>query len=108
MSVAKCGPLHDLCGPNQIIRHSQTGWALENNDRLGCQTKDIALVWQFPDGMQARVQTDGKHSKSFSKTNGVKHGCVMASALFSMMFSAILTDAFQDCDAFFYQVSLSN
>ena len=31
-------------------------------------------------------------------TNGVKKGCVLASTLFSMMFSAMLTDAFQDCD----------
>ena len=28
-------------------------------------------------------------------TNGVKQGCVLASTLFSMMFSAKLTDAFQ-------------
>ena len=32
----------------------------------------------------------------FPVTNGVKQGCVLASTLFSMMFSAMLTDAFQD------------
>ena len=37
----------------------------------------------------------------FSVTNGVKQGCVMAPTLFSMMFSAMLTDAFQDVDADF-------
>ena len=31
-------------------------------------------------------------------TNGVKQGCVLASTLLSMMFSAMLTDAFQDGD----------
>ena len=31
-------------------------------------------------------------------TSGVKQGCVLASTLFSMMFSAMLTDAFQDGD----------
>ena len=31
-------------------------------------------------------------------TNGVKQGCVLASTLFSMMFSVMLTDAFQDGD----------
>ena len=31
-------------------------------------------------------------------TNGVKQGCVLASTLFRMMFSAMLTDAFQDGD----------
>ena len=34
-------------------------------------------------------------------TNGVKQGCVIAPTLFSMMFSAMLTDVFQDVDAGF-------
>ena len=33
---------------------------------------------------------------SYLLTNGVKQGCVLASTLFSMMFSAMLIDAFQD------------
>ena len=51
--------------------------------------------------MQARVQNDVEYSEPFSVTNGVKQGCVMAPTLFSMMFSAMLTDAFQDVDAGF-------
>ena len=31
-------------------------------------------------------------------TNGVKQGCEIASTLFIMMFSVMLTDAFQDGD----------
>ena len=61
----------------------------------------IAMVRQFHDGMQARVQNDGEYSEPFPVTNGVKHGCVMAPTLFRMMFSAMLTDAFQDVDAGF-------
>ena len=34
-------------------------------------------------------------------TNGVKQNCVLAPALFNMMFSAVLANAFQDCDAGF-------
>ena len=34
-------------------------------------------------------------------TNGVKEGCVIAPTLFSMVFSAMLTDAFQEFDAGF-------
>ena len=49
---------------------------------------------QFHDGMLARVQNDGEISDPFPVTNGVKQGCVRASILFSMMFSAMLTDAF--------------
>ena len=69
--------------------------------KFGCPPKYIAMVRQFHDGMQARVQNDGEYSEPFPVTNGVKQGCVMAPTLFSMMFSAMLTDAFQDVDAGF-------
>ena len=64
--------------------------------KFGCPPRYIAMVRQFHDGMQARVQNDGEYSEPFPVTNGVKQGCVMAPTLFSMMFSAMLTDAFQD------------
>ena len=48
--------------------------------------------------MLARVQNNGKFSDPFPLTNGVKQGCVLASTLFSIMFSALLTEAFQDGD----------
>ena len=66
--------------------------------KFGCPAKFIAMVWQFHDGMLARVQNDGEFSDPFPVTNGVKQGCVLASTLFSMMFSAMLTDAFREGD----------
>ena len=66
--------------------------------KFGCPPRFIAMVRQFHDGMQAHVQNDGEFSESFEVTNGVKQGCVMAQTLFSMMFSAMLMDAFQDGD----------
>ena len=66
--------------------------------KFGCPAKFIATVRQFHDGMLARVQNDVEFSDPFPMTNGVKQGCVLASTLFSMMFSAMLTDAFQDGD----------
>ena len=69
--------------------------------KFGCPPRYIAMVRQFHDGMQARFQNDGEYSEPFPVTNGVKQGCVMAPTLFSMMFSAMLTDAFQDVDAGF-------
>ena len=58
----------------------------------------IAMVRQFRDIMLAQVQNDGEFSDPFPVTKGVKQGCVLASTLFSMMFSAMITDAFQDGD----------
>ena len=56
------------------------------------------MVRQFQDCMLARVQKDGKFSDPFPVTNDVKQGYVLAPTLFSMMFSVMLADAFQDGD----------
>ena len=56
------------------------------------------MVRQFHDGMLAQVQNDGELSDPFPMTNGVKQGCILAPTLFSMMFSAMFTAAFQDGD----------
>ena len=66
--------------------------------KFGCPTKFKGVVRQFHDGMLARVQNDGKFSDPFPVTNGVKQGCVLAPTLFSMMFSAMPTAAFQNGD----------
>ena len=66
--------------------------------KFGCPPRFIAMVRQFHGGMQARVQNDGEFSEPFEVTNGVKQGCVLAQTLFSMMFSVMLMDAFQDSD----------
>ena len=69
--------------------------------KFGCPPRFIATVRQFHDGMQALVQNDGEFSEPFEVTNLVKHGCVIAPTLFSVMFSAMLMDAFQDSDSGF-------
>ena len=69
--------------------------------KFGCPPRFIAMVRQCYEGMQAHVQNDGEFSEPFEVTNGVKQGCVMAPTLFSMMFSAMLMDAFQDSDSDF-------
>ena len=66
--------------------------------KFGCPTKFINMVRQFHDGMQASVRDDGKTSKPFPVTNGVKQGCVLAPTLFSMYFTAMLSDAFREDD----------
>ena len=66
--------------------------------KYGCPRKFISMVQQFHAGMQAQVQDNGETSEPFHVTNGVKQGCVLAPTLFSLVFSAMLTDAFRDGD----------
>jgi len=63
-----------------------------------CPDKFITIVRQFHDGMMAHVLDGSDTSDAFSVTNGVKQGCVLAPTLFSMVFPAMLTDAFQDSE----------
>jgi hypothetical protein len=62
--------------------------------KFGCPPTYTELVSQLHDGMLARVQDDVEPSNAFPGTNGVRQGCILA----SLMFSAILTDAFKECD----------
>ena len=62
--------------------------------KFGCPPRFIAMVRQFHDGMQTRVQNDGEFSEPLGVTNGVKQGCVIAPTLFSIIISAMLMDAF--------------
>ena len=65
---------------------------------FGNPAKFKAIVRQFVDGILASVQNYGEFSDPFPVTNEVKQGCVLASTLFSMIFSAIRTDDIQDDD----------
>ena len=66
--------------------------------KYGCPRKFISMVQQFHAGMKAQVQDNGETPEPFPVSNGVKKGCVLAPTLFSLMFSAMLTDAFRDGD----------
>ena len=62
--------------------------------KYGCPQKFISMAQQFHAGMQAQVQDNGE-TEPFPVTNGIKQGCVLAPTLFSLVFSAMLTDAFR-------------
>ncbi|BHF85871.1 hypothetical protein SprV_1002904500 [Sparganum proliferum] len=64
--------------------------------KLGCPKRFIQMVRQLHDGMMVRVTDNGAVSEAFVVTDGVKHGCVLAPTLFSLMFSAMLMDAYRD------------
>nr|VZI44272.1 unnamed protein product [Spirometra erinaceieuropaei] len=64
--------------------------------KFGCPERFTQMVRQLHDGMMARVTDNGAVSEAFAVTNGVKQGCVLAPTLFSLMFSAILMDAYRN------------
>ena len=62
-------------------------------------TEQVCLpkkVHNYDRGMMANVSVGGEVSESFSVTNGVKQGCVLAPTHFSIFLSAILDEAFRD------------
>ncbi|BHF82832.1 hypothetical protein SprV_0802597100 [Sparganum proliferum] len=61
-----------------------------------CPEQFIEMGRQLYDGMIARVTDNGAVSEAFAVTNGVKQGCALAPTLFSLMFSAMLMDAYRD------------
>ncbi|VDL93270.1 unnamed protein product [Schistocephalus solidus] len=64
--------------------------------KFGCSERFTHTVRQLHDGMLARVTDNGTVSEAFTVTNGGKQGCVLAPILFSLMFSAMLMDAYRD------------
>ncbi|VDM00195.1 unnamed protein product [Schistocephalus solidus] len=64
--------------------------------KFDCPELFTHMVRQLHDGMTARVTDNGTVSEAFAVTNGVKQGCVLAPTLFSLMFSAMLMDAYRD------------
>nr|VZI26339.1 unnamed protein product [Spirometra erinaceieuropaei] len=64
--------------------------------KFGCPERFTQMVRQLHDGMMARVTDNGAVSEAFAVTNGMKQGCVLAPTLFSLMFSAMLMDAYRD------------
>ena len=75
--------------------------------KFGCTPRFIAMVRQFHDGMQARVQNEGELSEPFEVTNGVIKSCVVSPTLFSMMFSAMLMGVFRTVTRVFQSGTLS-
>ncbi|BHF85357.1 hypothetical protein SprV_1002852100 [Sparganum proliferum] len=64
--------------------------------KFGCPERFIEMVRQLHDGMMARVTDNGAVSEALAVTNGVKQGCMLTPTLFSLMFFAILMDAYRD------------
>ncbi|VDL87826.1 unnamed protein product, partial [Schistocephalus solidus] len=83
-------PIHYLRGSDESDRL----WKIMQ--KFGCPERFTHMLRQLHDGMTARVTDKGTVSEAFTMTIGVKQGRVLAPTLFSLMFSAILMDAYRD------------
>ncbi|VDL98580.1 unnamed protein product [Schistocephalus solidus] len=64
--------------------------------KFGCPERFTHMVRQRHDGITAHVTDNGTVSEAFAVANGVKQGWILASNLFSLMFSAMLMDAYHN------------
>nr|VZI29225.1 unnamed protein product [Spirometra erinaceieuropaei] len=85
---------------NRAVQLLSSGKA-PGSDAIPAETALFQEMWrqmvrQLHDGMMARVTGNGAVSEAVAVTNGVKQGCELAPTLFSLMFSAMLMDAYYD------------
>ncbi|VDL95821.1 unnamed protein product [Schistocephalus solidus] len=64
--------------------------------KFGCPERFTHMVRQLHNGTTAHVTDNGTVSEAFAVTNGVKQGCILAPTLFSLLFSAMMMDAYRD------------
>ncbi|VDL85715.1 unnamed protein product [Schistocephalus solidus] len=63
--------------------------------KFRCPERFTHIVPQLDDGMTTRFTDNGTVSEAFAVTNGVKQTCVLASTMFSLIFSTMLMDAYR-------------
>ena len=63
-----------------------------------CPPKLLRMITSFHNDMKGLVQYDGSSSDPFPIKNGVKQGCVLASTLFSILFSLLLRFVFSQSE----------
>ncbi|BHF58960.1 hypothetical protein SprV_0100191500 [Sparganum proliferum] len=64
--------------------------------KCDCPERFTQMVRQLHVGLVERITDNGAVSEAFAETNGVKQGCVLAPALFSLMLASMLMDAYRD------------
>ena len=65
----------------------------------GCPLRVVKIIRSSHDGMMARVSDLGTTSEAFPVTTGTKQDCIMAPLPFCIIFSAMLQDAFRNCNS---------
>ena len=63
--------------------------------KIGIPTKIINIIKSFHDGMNAKVSIGGELKDSFEVSSGLRQGCIMAPALFILVFAFVLRKSHQ-------------
>ena len=88
-SVGQYAAFVDLTKAFDSVSHDGLWKILE---RLGCPQNFLTILRQLREGQQGQVKYKGSPSGSFSISNGVKQGCLLAPTLFSIFFSIMLRE----------------
>ena len=75
-------------------------------EKLGCPPKFLAMVIQLHKDQQGQMRHSNILSRPFEITNGVKQGCVLVPALFTLFFSMMLQHVKEDLGSLFNLICL--
>ncbi|BHF79831.1 hypothetical protein SprV_0702295400 [Sparganum proliferum] len=64
--------------------------------KFGCPERLTQMIRHLQNGTSVRVTNNGAVPDAFVSVSGVKLGCVSAPALFSLMLSVMLLDAYRE------------
>ena len=103
----------NLCTLHLSIWPRLSTWSVEKASLLYCRGSDVPpkllrMITSFHESMQGTVQYDGSSLDPFPIRNGVKQGCVLASTLFGIFFSLLLSYAFSQSEDGLYLCTRSN
>nr|VZI24270.1 unnamed protein product [Spirometra erinaceieuropaei] len=97
-SARRCGPTCTLPSGSEKkpfdTVNREVLWKIMQ--KFGCSERFTQIMRQPHDGMMARVTDNEAVSEASKVTKGVTQDCILAPTLFSLIFAAMLMDAYRD------------
>nr|VZI38275.1 unnamed protein product [Spirometra erinaceieuropaei] len=89
-------PYSTFVDPTKAFDTVNRGGLWKSMQKFGCSQRLTQMVRLLHGGMMAQVKDNGDISEAFAVTNGVEQVNIIAPTLFSLIFSAMLMDAYWD------------